>query len=326
MGKMKVKKWHLGIAGLLLLAVILSSIDLWAVAAILVGINPVYFLAALALELAGIFLKGLKYKFVVRAHNRDISAFESTKFFLIGFFLSLVTPGRVGELARAFYANKRIHSMGKSISTVVFDRAIDLAILIAMGFAAALFFSFSMQVEVLPIEAIAAIAAAFALALCLFSRKRFAKIFLKPVFNAVVPKSLKQAARTGFNDFYASLGEAGKNRKAIALAACIGIAVWAAGAVTLYFYLLALNIFIVPFYFVFLLLPAIAFVEMLPISFSGLGTREAACIILLGIFSVSPPQAVAFSALVFAVGYLLNAAIGFALFSSEPVKSLEGLQ
>ncbi|MFA4855709.1 MAG: lysylphosphatidylglycerol synthase transmembrane domain-containing protein [archaeon] len=323
---MKIKKWHLGIVGLLLLALILSSINLWAVAEILAGINPGYFFAALALELAGIFLKGLKYRFVVKAHNRDISAFECTKFFLIGFFLSLVTPGRVGELARAFYANKRIHSIGKSISTVVFDRAIDLAILVAMGLSAAVYFSFSMRIAVLPVEAVAGIALAFVLAVSIFSRKRFAKFFLKPVFNVVVPKSLKHAARTGFNDFYASLGEAGKNRKAIALAACIGIAVWAAGAVTLYFYLLSLNIFVVPFYFVFLLLPAIAFVEMLPISFSGLGTREAACIILLGIFFVSPPEAVAFSVLVFAVGYLLNAAIGFVFFSSEPIKGLEGLQ
>lgn len=323
---MKLKKWHLGIIGLLLLAIILSSINLWAVAEILAGINPVYFFAALVLEFAAIFLKGLKYRFVVRAHNSRISVLESTKFFLIGFFLSLVTPGRVGELARAFYANKRIHSMGRSLSTVVFDRAIDLAILVAMGLAAAIYFSFSMKIAILPVEAVAGIALAFVLAVLIFSRKRFARFFLKPVFNSVVPKSLKQAARTSFNDFYASLGETGKNRKAIALAACIGIAVWAAGAITLYFYLLALNIFSVPFYFTFLLLPAIAFVEMLPISFSGLGTREAACIVLLGIFSVSAPEAVAFSVLVFAAGYLLNAGIGFALFSNEPIKGLEGLR
>ena len=137
---------------------------------------------------------------------------------------------------------------------------------------------------------------------------------------------MKHKARTGFNDFYTSLGEAVKNRKELIAAIVIGIIIWIVTVTELYFYMLALNIFTVPFYFVFILLPAIILVEILPISFSGIGTRDVACIILLGIFGVGAPEAVAFSVLLFATGYLLNAAIGFVFFSNEPIKGLESLQ
>ena len=320
---MKIKKWYLGIIGIVLLAFILSSLDIGKIVSALLQINLIIFAGAILLELLSIVLKGIKYRFVVKSHNKTISLFESTKYTLIAFFLSLVTPGRIGELARAVYVNKKINSLGKSLSTVVFDRAIDLSILLATGFGAVLFFSLSMNIEILPIEAVAIIAVLFCLLLFAVSRKRIAKIFLKPIFNAIIPKKMKQVARTGFNDFYASIGEAVKNRKEVAAAVFTGICIWGLTIVIMYLYLLSLNLFSVPFFFVFLLLPAIILVELLPISFSGIGTRDAACIILLGIFGVTAPEAVAFSVLIFATGYLLNAAIGFVFFSNEPIKGLE---
>jgi len=48
--------------------------------------------------------------------------------------------------------------------------------------------------------------------------------------------------------------------------------------------------------------------------------------VLLGIFGITAPQAVAFSVLLFATGYLLNAALGFVFFSNEPIKELKDLQ
>ena len=134
-----------------------------------------------------------------------------------------------------------------------------------------------------------------------------------------MPEKFKQKARTGFVEFYTSAGQALKNKRPLAIALLAGILSWGVVGVSIYYYLLALNI-IVPLYFVFLLVPLITLVEMLPISFSGLGTREAAAIFLLGIYSVTAAEAVAFSALVFVVGYVLNAVIGFVLFTQETSK------
>ncbi len=316
---MKIKKRYFGLIGLLILALILYSIDIGKVVDVLVKINPMLFAAGLILEMSSVLIKGYKYKAVVKAHGTDMPLLESTKYFLIGFFLSLITPGRIGELARALYANQRINSIGKSLSTVIIDRLFDVGILIAMGVTAAIFFSFTLQTEVIPLGVLATIAIIFVIGIYAVSRKNFVSIFLKPVFRTLVPEKFKQKARTSFQDFYASAGQAVKNRKDLAIAGFTGIAGWLVVGVSIYLYLLALNI-VVPFYFVFLLVPLITLVEMLPISFSGLGTREAAAIFLLGIYGITAAEAVAFSALVFVVGYGLNAVIGFALFTQESSK------
>ena len=316
---MRIRKTYFGLIGLLILAFILYSIDLGKVLEVLLKIEPFYLLTAIILGLFSILLKGLKYKVVVRAHNKSISFLDGTKYFMIGFFLSLITPGRIGEIARALYANQKINSIGKSISTVVFDRAIDLALLIAMGFVATLSFSLSVQTEVIPIELLAVVAIGFVLALFLISRRNIVRVFLTPLFKAIVPERFKQQARTGFEEFYKAMGEATKNKADLAIAVAIGIFTWTVVGFSIFFYLLALNLNI-PLHFVFLLFPAMTLVEILPISFSGLGTREATVIFLLGFYGITAPEAVAFSMLVFMVGYVLNSLMGFVLFTRESSK------
>lgn len=316
---MELKKRYLGIIGLLILAFILLSLDLGKVIQVLASINLFFFLIAVSLVIVSVFLKGFKYQAIVKAHNKKISLIDSTKYFLIGFFLSLVTPGRIGEIARALYVNQKIGSMGKSISTVVFDRALDLGIIILMGFVATLFFYQAMNIEVVPLWLIIVIALVFGLMVFLVSKRNIVRFLLKPVFETLVPEKFKAKAKTGFENFYISIGEAIKNRKQLAIALISGLVVWSLSGFLMYFYLLSLNIF-VPLYFVFLLFPAMAMVEMLPISFSGLGTREATVIFLLGIYGISAAEAVAFSVLVFAVSYAMNAVIGFVLFSRESTK------
>ncbi len=316
---MKIKKRYFGLIGIAIFAFILYNLGIGKILQVLSGINLVFIAAALLLGLSTILLKGLKYKIVVKAHNKNISLLDSTKYFTIGFFLGLVTPGRIGEIARALYANQKINSLGKSISTVVFDRAIDLAILIAMGFIAALFFSLSLQIEVIPAWLLALIAVCFCMLLFLISRKNIARVFLKPVFQAIVPDKFKQKAKTGFDEFYHSISEAKENRKWLATAVGVSIITWIVTVFTISLYLTSLNLS-VPLHFVFLLLPILTLVDLLPISFSGLGTREAASIFLLSFYGIGAAEAVAFSVLVFAIGYVVCAAIGFAMFVRESAK------
>jgi hypothetical protein len=316
---MQLKKRYFGLVGLVILAYILYSLDVGKIFGVLAKINPVIFLAGVSLELFGLVLKGLKYKAVLAAHGKSISLLDSTKYFLIGFFLSLVTPGRIGDLARSLYVNKKVGSLGKSLSTVIFDRAIDLGMLMVIGFAAALFFSLSLQMEVIPLHVLGLVVACFFLALFVFSRKGAMKIFLRPLFKAFVPEKLKGQAKTSFSEMYSSISEAMSNRRQLGTALLLGLAIWVLMVFVVYLYLLSLGIG-VPVYFVFLLFPLLTLVEMLPISFSGLGTREAAAIFLLGFYGIGAAEAVAFSVLLFAVGYALTAAIGFVLFSREEVK------
>ena len=316
---MRLKKRYFGLVGIAILAYILWKLDIGKVIEILLTISPGVFAAAVALEALGVVLKGLKYKVVVKGHGKDISLLDATRFFLVGFFISLVTPGRVGEVSRAFYASSKIGSLGKSVSAFVLDRAIDIAILIALCFASAIFLSFGLGIEAVPVSMVVLAAVLFALGMVALSKPSLVRRILGPFFHRILPERHKGKAKLGFEEFYSSFRPALRDRKHLALSIAVGILAWAGVGLATYLYLVALGIS-VPLYFVFFLMPAINFAGNLPVSFSGLGTREATAIMLLSVYGVTAAEAVAFSALVFSVGYLLTALIGFALFAKESRK------
>tara|TARA_Y100000310_G_scaffold250097_1_gene256243 strand:+ start:155 stop:397 length:243 start_codon:yes stop_codon:yes gene_type:complete len=70
----------------------------------------------------------------------------------------------------------------------------------------------------------------------------------------------------------------------------------------------------------FLVYPLLALSDIIPISVSGLGTREAIAVFLFSLLALSAEQAVAFSLLLFLTGYLLVAFVGYLFFISEPIE------
>ena len=89
----------------------------------------------------------------------------------------------------------------------------------------------------------------------------------------------------------------------------IGILSWIPPFI--YGYLLALSIGIdTGVLFFVLIIPVLSLLDLLPISISGIGTRDVALIFLFGLKGISPEQAVAFSLLYLFMSYWLIALIG----------------
>jgi len=99
-------------------------------------------LALLSLSLPFIALmyliKARKWQTLLNCINVQIPIMRSLEIILIGTFYGALTPGRAGEVSRAFYIDTE---KSRSIPTVIMDRVIDIVCLLALSvLSTALFF------------------------------------------------------------------------------------------------------------------------------------------------------------------------------------------
>ncbi|MBS3057609.1 MAG: flippase-like domain-containing protein [Candidatus Diapherotrites archaeon] len=316
------KKKLLVLIGIALFAFILLNINIGKLLGILANANPAFFAIALALALLTGFMKGVKWREVIRAHDSDFPLRKCIKVFFIGYFISVFTPARIGDFARAFYLQKNTKSLGKALSTVFIDRLIDVSLLFVLGLLAIAGFALLFDIVVIPLHYLALIVLAFIAAVFLFLRRNFIGRIAKPFYNMFVPMEHKEKLKTSFHDFYDSFAHAIKKGKIhISRAVAIAVFDWLLAIVFAYMLIIALNLHAqIPIIFLFLLVPIAALLDLLPISISGIGTRDAAFLFLFGFYSIVPEMAIAYSLLYLFAGYWFSALIGALLFSTEPVK------
>src|SRR3989338_8255125 len=314
------KKKLLVLIGIALFAFILLNINISKLLGILANANPAFFAAALGIALVTGIMKGFKWKQVIRAHDSDFPMRKCIKVFFIGYFISIFTPARIGDFARAFYLHKNTKSLGEALSTIFMDRLIDVGILFAFAFTAIIVFAALFDIVVIPLHVLFGIIAVFVIAVMLFLRKNFVGRIVRPFYNMLAPQEHKEKLKLSFHDFYDSFSEATKKRKKfIAFAVAIALFDWLISISFAYMLILSLNLQ-VPVAFVFLLVPIASLLDLLPISISGIGTRDAAFIFLFGFYSIAAETAVAYSLLFLFAGYWFSALLGVVLFMTDPLK------
>ncbi len=316
------------IAGLLIFAFIISQVNLLQVAAIFANISPQFYLAALLLLFALIFLKGLKWKLILSSQGVGFPAVNCAKYFCIGFLFSAITPGRIGDLVRALYI--RNASLPLALSSVVLDRIVDVVMLVLFASIASAYFFLAYNSAIIPFPVIGLMALAIMLGLVFFFRQDYLKPVLRPAFRMLVPHNLKQKVSVGFDEFSASARLIFRRKREFGLSLLVALVFWVLEMVFAYLLILSLGMPI-PLHAVLALYPIMILSDIIPISISGLGTREAVAILFFSFLSLPAEQAVAFSLLLFFTGHVLIAFIGFVFYTSEPVdfKSLlrdEGAQ
>ncbi|MFH1391984.1 MAG: lysylphosphatidylglycerol synthase transmembrane domain-containing protein [Candidatus Diapherotrites archaeon] len=310
--------------GLLIFVFILSSINLESVLEILFLIKFDFFIISLLLLFIILILKAFKWKLILKSQNTEISLLNSLKYFLIGFFFSSFTPGRIGDVTRATYLSQS-SSLALAVSSVVLDRVVDIVLLVIFASLALLAFFFTYNLIVLPFEILILIGVLIFAVIFLLFKEKYLRIILRPAFNLIIPENFKKKIKIGFSDFFSSIKLIFQNKSEFLLAVITGIVIWIISIIFSYSLALSINLNI-PFEFMFLLYPIITLADILPISVSGLGTRDAMIIFLFSFIYFTPEQAVSFSILLFLVGYVFIALIGYLLFLSEPIELKKMLQ
>jgi len=308
----------LSFIGILILLFILLNINISILIQKILNAKIIFLFFALIVLAFIVVLKALKWQLIIKASNIDFSLKECIKGFCAGFFLSMLTPARIGDIARGLYLKEKKHSIA-GITTVVFDRLIDVTLLALFSIIALILFSFYFKVIVLRIEIIIIFLISFFFLLWLFFKKHYMKLILKPFFNILIPEDLKEKTRNNFEKFYESVAETKKQKRILIQAILVGILIWFFTIILAIIVSFSLNLML-PLEAMFLIIPIVSLLDILPISISGIGTREAGFIFLLSFYKIQAETALAFSLLYFFIGYVLLGIIGAYFFLKKPIK------
>lgn len=309
----------LSLVGIVLFLLILSRINLAGLGAIFAYTNPVLLLLALMVNGIAILLKAVKWRIIVNSVKPDFSLGESIKGFFVGFAFSTLTPAKIGDFIKVFYVKDDRCGMGSSLSTVVIDRLIDIVLLLAMALLGISIFAIHYRIEVLSLGTLILLVAGIAAGMYVMLNRRILSLLLRPFFDRFIPDPHKDAVSSYFDDFFQGLVAFSHDRPRFTWGLGMGIASWIPPFLYGYLLALSLGIELSPFFFV-LVIPVLGLLDLLPISISGIGTRDIALIFLFGLRGISPEQAVAFSLLYLFTSYWLVALVGALLYLRYPIK------
>jgi len=299
-------KWLLRLTGVGLLGVLVWQLDLSTTGDTLRNAHVGMVILAVAMTIPMVLLKTLRWRNFVRCQGANYGLTPAFLAYFGGIFVGLLTPGRLGEFVRALYVQRDCQlPSGKAFSSVLVDRLFDFYALLVMG----------------------------GIGLWLLLRGSPLGTWLG-LFGLLLALTVPLLLLVGPTVFYAAshfvsrltvlgtwregvigwLGTFRQGLRAISLRHLLmGVALTLA-AYAIFFsqsYILARSVGLpVNFAEVSYAVALGSLVALLPLSISGIGTREAAVVAFMGTMGVEAGAALAFSALFFVTFYIAGGLMG----------------
>ncbi|MDA2932719.1 flippase-like domain-containing protein [Acidobacteria bacterium AH-259-D05] len=299
------RNW-LRLLGPALLVVLLWQVGIRQLANAISQVIPFLLAVVILLIIPHVFLKVFRWRRLLESQDIWYGLWPTTLCYFGSIFIGLLTPGRVGDFVRAVYVSRDCGvSSARALSTVLADRLFDLYALLLVGGAAFLTLTtgayvgsaggllgslalLTLFLMVLLDHRVFAQLQAFGLRLGAWGQKLFApQGWLVELRNGLLELTLRSLVwAAGLT----ALAYVVFFSQCILLAMALGISVGYAQVC----YAVALG----------------SLVTFVPVSISGLGTREAVIIAYLGTAGVPAETALAFSFLVFVAFYLAYGLMG----------------
>jgi hypothetical protein len=307
-------KWLIRLSGLVIFGFILLNIDIPATVQILLGANIILLTLGLLLSFPQIFMRAWRWHLLMKMQNIEYPWKDTVTVYFAGLFIGTITPGRVGDFIKVQYLRDKGYSFGKSFLSVLLDRCYDLAALVSVGYISIIYFiqRFSTRIFIFStIFVLIPISGLFLYFTGIVKKDRIAHII-----TLLSPVRYRDSIEKTLYDFFEDFSSM-KSRPLIS-ASLITVATWILYYIMSYCFALALSI---PVSFLYLVgcVSISAFITLLPLSISGIGTRDATFILLFGYAGISSESAVAYSVLILFM-YVMNGFIGFIAWQMKPVQ------
>ena len=301
--------------GLAILVFILTRIDLKATLGALKGLHWGYLLLAIVANLPMFGLKAWRWQEMLKMQGISYPWRDAFLVFVAGLFLGLVTPGRVGEMSKALYLKQdRDVPVSVGLANVLMDRLFDLYTIMVLGTAGLIWF------RLLPDWALALILAGTLASLLLpivLLSKRLASWMLAVVQRLPFVRRYQPRLALATDRFQQGLRPLLTPRLLLPLLLTqLAYLVffeqghWLAQAVDL-----PVGIF-----YLAVSLSVAGVITLLPISISGLGTRDAALIAMFAPLGITASHTMAFSTLYFLTFYIVGGVIGAVAWQLKPLE------
>jgi len=255
------------------LALVFSKTDISHVFEILRGIGPLPFFGAAALYILSQLVATTRWKLLL---PEKFTVRRLFSLYMIGSFFSSFLPGIIGgDVVKAYYLNKDAKKLSLTLASIFMDRYMGYAGLILMG-TAAFPFAMGLMTESIYKWVMPAIFVAFVIGSFLF-------------FGLQLGRRFKVVAE--FYEYFVSL----KTRTDILFKTLmLSFAVQLISFLTVAMLSHAMGQKI-PLVLLFVVLPIVNTLTTIPISISGVGVREGAFVVLLGLIGVKPAVATSLS-------------------------------
>lgn len=236
-------------------------------------VSWIHFAFAIGTYIVALAVITLRLQYVFRVQNIHLTFKETYYLTWVGLFFNLFLPSAVGgDIAKAYYAYKRSNKKIASTTSVIWDRLLGFAMLIAVAMVAVLIFN--KELNDIRIDYLVILFLGFFGAVMLFfSSKRIARRF--KFLQHLIPS---EKIRKVLEEIYHSL-HTYKGHLPILFATLFLSLVGQSLFVIVHYWLVVSVGGGVNFWLFFILIPILSVVTMAP-SLGGLGVREAAVVYL----------------------------------------------
>lgn len=294
----------LPLIGIIVLLILLRKADIPRVGSNLALADCRYLPLLIFFVPAAFLLNAFKWRLLLEKQKIKVPFFQLLKFNLIGNFYGIVTPGHLGNLIRIDYLKKYTGKSYSQCSASVFlDKIIDLIGILTLAFLGILIFMRFLPKRLFFLGAV--VLFLLLLMVIFIIEKRLNKKWLKIVYYRLIPSKRRESLKTVYQIFYRDF----PGYSDILWLILFSLLFWLILMTGSYLIFIALGIKINWFYAIMTLAIAVM-VSLLPISFSGWGTREAALFVLFAPFGISIEQILSFSILNFFLISFLPGLIG----------------
>jgi uncharacterized protein (TIRG00374 family) len=301
--------------GIILLVVILSRLELHKLREILSRTNILYLLAAIFLNVPHFFIKALRWQSLLKMQNIDYSLKDSVLAYVGSVYFGFLTPGRLGEIVKAFHLVKdKGVSPARAMPSVIIDRLFDVYLLILLGTAGLWNFGLLGKVSNLAFLGLAVLAGAPLLLL----NKRIMDRFVRLAYLILPKVKAMEKLDAYYDDFYNSVRELMTYR--LIIGGLLTILANLLFFLQCFCLVRSLGLIDLSYLTVIFMMAITVFITMLPISMAGIGTREAILIFLFSISGLEKEMAVGFSILIFFSFYIIGGLTGLACWLIKPVE------
>ena len=300
------------VVSLVLIVVLLRSVNVEALWEAVRGANPWYLLGAQIVLMLGVIVRAYRWRILVRDQGVGASLRELTSLYFVGFlFNNLLPSGFGGDAVKMYELSDRSHRGAEAVSSVLVDRFIGLIALQMIGLVALVF-----SWQLVPFEIVFVTVLLFGVSLAaawVVSYRRLWEFLAEhvPLFDRFLSIKSVRSLVSSLQSY---------SRSALLRALGVGLA--------FNVLLIAANVLIgtglgadvaLRFYMIFV--PLTSLVLILPISFAGLGVREATYVLLFSQVGMTPEVALSLSLLVYVLGTLMPGLVGGVIYLLRGARS-----
>ncbi|HEY9779456.1 MAG TPA: lysylphosphatidylglycerol synthase transmembrane domain-containing protein [Leptolyngbyaceae cyanobacterium] len=258
---------------LLILAIIYSKIDFSGLIKVFQNCNGWWMIISLGMVVPLTLITSWRLQQLMPSGAR-LGFGEANRLILAASVLNMVLPSKMGDIAKAYFMKQRGHLDGSlSLSLVVFEKACDmLSLLLWCAFGLILYPSKNWLFWTMTVS----VAVGLIVGVLLLSSRKFAKVFFL-VGKAITPKKIKLKIQKLQISWEEMLAYFWHDKNQLLKITFTSIFIWFLHLLQIWFFILALKAW-TPLLANLALAPLAILAGLLPLTFAGVGTRDAALI------------------------------------------------